>query len=43
MLLNLQLIKEGAKPSIQLAGSISKKIGRGDATEFLLSKLSSST
>lgn len=25
MLLNLQLIKEGEKPSIQMAGSISKK------------------
>lgn len=42
MLLNLQLIKEGEKPPIQMAGSISKKEKGGDITELLLSKLSSS-
>lgn len=43
MLFSLQLIKEGKKPSIQMAGSISKTTRRGDVTEVLLSKLSSST
>lgn len=42
MLLNLQLIKEGEKPSIQMARSTSKKARGGDLTELLLSKLPSS-
>lgn len=35
-------IKEGKKSSILIAGSISKKTRRGDITELLWSKLSSS-
>ena len=42
ILLNLQFIKEGGEPLIQMTGSVPKKTRRSDVTKFLLSKLSRS-